>query len=89
MIQGIYTPNLVPFRADERINEDELRRMVNWLIKIACILADCGFGEAAGACRRPGQPAIGSRPAISAVDVDGLVREVMVRLQTSAARPPR
>jgi len=22
MIQGIYTPDLVPFRADERINED-------------------------------------------------------------------
>ena len=29
MIQGIYTPNLVPFRADGSINEDELRRMVN------------------------------------------------------------
>ena len=26
-------PNLVPFRADGRINEDELRRMVNWLIE--------------------------------------------------------
>ena len=24
MIQGVYTANLVPFRADERINEDEL-----------------------------------------------------------------
>src|SRR5512137_3219600 len=33
MIQGIYTPNLVPFRADGRINEDELRRMINWLIE--------------------------------------------------------
>ena len=33
MIQGILTPNLVPFRADESINEDELRRMVNWLIE--------------------------------------------------------
>lgn len=33
MIHGIYTPNLVPFRVDGRINEDELRRMVNWLIE--------------------------------------------------------
>lgn len=33
MIQGIYTPNLVPFREDGSINEDELRRMVNWLIE--------------------------------------------------------
>jgi dihydrodipicolinate synthase/N-acetylneuraminate lyase len=32
MIRGIYTPNLVPFLDDGRINEDELRRVVNWLI---------------------------------------------------------
>ena len=32
MIKGILTPNLVPFLDDGRINEDELRRMVNWLI---------------------------------------------------------
>jgi 2-dehydro-3-deoxy-D-pentonate aldolase len=32
MIQGIYTPNLVPFLDDGRINEEELRRLVNWLI---------------------------------------------------------
>jgi 4-hydroxy-tetrahydrodipicolinate synthase len=32
MIRGILTPNLVPFRDDGRINEDELRRLVNWLI---------------------------------------------------------
>jgi 4-hydroxy-tetrahydrodipicolinate synthase len=32
MINGIYTPNLVPFRDDGRINEPELRRMFNWLI---------------------------------------------------------
>jgi dihydrodipicolinate synthase/N-acetylneuraminate lyase len=32
MIRGIYTPNLVPFLDDGRINEDELRRLVNWLI---------------------------------------------------------
>lgn len=33
MIRGIYTPNLVPFLDDGRINEDELRRLVNWLIE--------------------------------------------------------
>ncbi len=33
MIRGIYTPNLVPFQEDGRINEGELRRMVNWLIE--------------------------------------------------------
>jgi hypothetical protein len=57
--------------------------------KIACILADCGFGEAAGACRRPGQPAAEPRPALSRADVDDLVREVMVRLETGARPKPR
>jgi len=33
MITGIFTPNLVPFHDDGRINEGELRRMVNWLIE--------------------------------------------------------
>jgi dihydrodipicolinate synthase/N-acetylneuraminate lyase len=32
MIRGIYTPNLVPFLDDGRINEDELRRLTHWLI---------------------------------------------------------
>ena len=33
MIKGILTPNLIPYLDDGRINEDELRRMVNWLIE--------------------------------------------------------
>ena len=33
MLQGIFTPNLVPFLDDGRINEAELRRMINWLIE--------------------------------------------------------
>ncbi len=33
MIKGIFTPNLTPFLDDGRINEGELRRMVNWLIE--------------------------------------------------------
>ena len=32
MIRGIFTPNLVPFLDDGRINEPELRRLINWLI---------------------------------------------------------
>lgn len=33
MLTGIFTPNLVPFLDDGRINEGELRRMINWLIE--------------------------------------------------------
>jgi len=33
MLKGIFTPNLVPFLDDGHINEDELRRMINWLIE--------------------------------------------------------
>ena len=32
-LSGIFTPTLVPFDAKGRINEGELRRMVNWLIE--------------------------------------------------------
>jgi 4-hydroxy-tetrahydrodipicolinate synthase len=32
-LSGIFTPTLVPFDANGRINEGELRRMVNWLIE--------------------------------------------------------
>lgn len=33
MLKGILTPNLVPFLDDGRINEGELRRIINWLIE--------------------------------------------------------
>jgi dihydrodipicolinate synthase/N-acetylneuraminate lyase len=32
-IQGIFTPNVVPFYDDHRINEGELRRYTHWLIE--------------------------------------------------------
>ena len=32
-LQGIFTPNLVPYTADGGINEEELRRYVDWLIE--------------------------------------------------------
>ncbi len=59
--------------------------------KIACILADCGFSEAAGACRRAGGGATGSAarttaeptaPPVGRVEVEGIVREVMEKLRT-------
>ena len=31
-LQGIFTPNLVPYREDGEINEGALRRYVDWLI---------------------------------------------------------
>jgi len=32
-IQGIFTPNITPFRDDHSINEAELRRYINWVIE--------------------------------------------------------
>lgn len=32
-IQGILTPNVVPFHSDRRIHEEELRRYISWLIE--------------------------------------------------------
>lgn len=32
MLEGIFTPNLVPFHDDGRLHEEELRRLVHWLI---------------------------------------------------------
>ena len=61
--------------------------------KIACILTDCGFQEAASACRRAGGGAAGScgcasgperkNQSISGIEVEGVVREVMKRLRTA------
>src|SRR5512137_1047428 len=56
--------------------------------KIACILADCGFGEAASACRRPAGPASKPRPEGALLDVESVVRQVMARLHPTSA-PPR
>lgn len=55
--------------------------------KIACLLAECGFSEAASACRRPGTSASEVRPQASAMNVDGVVRDVMARLRSGTARP--
>jgi 4-hydroxy-tetrahydrodipicolinate synthase len=61
--------------------------------KIACILTDCGFAEAAQACRRapadgarPAPPAGGS-PAFPAANPEAMAREVMKRLQTKRTDP--
>ena len=31
-LKGIFVPNMVPLDANDRINEEELRRYVEWLI---------------------------------------------------------
>jgi len=46
--------------------------------KLACVLADCGFAEAAGECHRPG--AGGSQVAANRVEIENLVREVMGKM---------
>ena len=59
--------------------------------RIACILTDCGFQEAACACRRPGAtpPAVApGAPATAGIAVDEVVRDVMERLRT-APMPPK
>ena len=30
-LSGIFVPNIVPYDANGRINEDELRRIIRWL----------------------------------------------------------
>jgi 4-hydroxy-tetrahydrodipicolinate synthase len=61
---------------------------------IACILADCGFSEAASACRRPAptsRPPAPNTPrppaARAGVDVDAVVREVMEQLRIPPPPP--
>ncbi len=49
--------------------------------RIACILADCGFEEAAGACRRPGVAVAATPSSQTGVEVEGIVREVMSKLR--------
>ncbi len=59
---------------------------------VACLLADCGFAEAASSCRRPGAQAAPapvphqSPGSTAGVNVDELVREVMQQLG-SPVRP--
>ena len=36
-LQGIFTPNLVPYTADGGINEAELRRYADWLMLVVCM----------------------------------------------------
>jgi len=47
--------------------------------KIACILADCGFSEAAGSCRRPEGVAKAATD-MTRDEVDAIVREILLRL---------
>jgi hypothetical protein len=61
--------------------------------KIACILADCGFSEAAHACRRQAGAAVvptrrgaAAMPGAGAgIDVDSIVQEVMKQFRATKA----
>jgi 4-hydroxy-tetrahydrodipicolinate synthase len=58
----------------EQLGMEEIRS------KIACILADCGYEEAAQACRRPAGAALAPASA-KAIDLDGIVQEIMRQLR--------
>ncbi len=63
-----------PLSSREKADLGELRG------RIACILADCGFSEAAGACTRV--PAASLAASLAAGDVERIVRRVLEDLQT-------
>ena len=46
--------------------------------KLACVLADCGFAEASGECRRAECAVTKVSP--NRVDIENLVREVMGKM---------
>jgi hypothetical protein len=46
--------------------------------KLACVLADCGFAEAAGDCQRSTGVTTNASP--SRLDIENLVREVMGKM---------
>jgi 4-hydroxy-tetrahydrodipicolinate synthase len=48
--------------------------------KIACILTDCGFSEAAGSCRRA-DGATKAATSLTRMDVDAIVQEIVSRLR--------
>ncbi len=46
--------------------------------KLACVVVDCGFVEAAGECHRPGEG--GRQVPVNRADIENLVREVMGKM---------
>jgi 4-hydroxy-tetrahydrodipicolinate synthase len=59
------------------ISEHEAGLLADLRGKLACVLADCGFAEAAGECRR----GVCTPQAPKSIDVDSVVRSVMRHLQ--------
>jgi dihydrodipicolinate synthase/N-acetylneuraminate lyase len=68
-------------RARFPLSGDERRTILDLRGKLACLLAECGFSEAAAECATPGQPASGPAPSRNAPDVDHIVNEVIRSLQ--------
>lgn len=148
-LKGIFTPNIVPYDAAGRINEEELRRIIRWLeiynsaqngdwdtakqaqfklldlfalminapnfpegfragyqlrgfetgnarfplseeervlmddirSRITCVLAECGFSEAAHACVHTTANGLAPAPDDMRVKVEAIVRDVMQSMQ--------
>jgi len=55
------------------VSSREAEDIAGFRSKLACLLADCGFAEAAGECRSPAPPDI---------NVDAIVRAVLLDIQT-------
>jgi dihydrodipicolinate synthase/N-acetylneuraminate lyase len=72
-----------PGRARFPLSEREHGLIDEMRGRLACVLADAGFAEAAGACRRgtAHEPAAAS-PAPAVPDVDAIVRNVLARLRS-------
>jgi len=75
------------------LSPKEQSDLENIRAKIACILADCGFAEAAHACQRQGGATVGpARPGEAAapdadggIDVNRIVQEVMKQIRAPKA----
>ena len=64
-------------RARQPMAPGEMKHFNNIRSKLACLLADCGFDEAAAHCRLPD-----SHSQSGGIDVEAIVREVVGRLQS-------
>ena len=67
-----------PGRARFPLSPGELEKMGEIRSRIACLLADCGFAEAAHACQRPA--AAGGHDPELRLRVETLVREALRNL---------
>jgi 4-hydroxy-tetrahydrodipicolinate synthase len=67
-------------RARQPMAPGEMEHFLSIRTKLACLLADCGFAEAAAHCERPGHAAPSGKAPVR-VDVEAIVREVVSKMQ--------